>query len=94
MVSFKLVSTATSPQTFATLLMMPGVVYTDTSVSFLNDALINAISSGTVVFTDSTSLSEFQANPAVVGSVYINDAVRGSTVAVANTQQARTVIDI
>lgn len=93
MVSFKLVSTATSPQTFGQLLMLPGVVYTDSNVTFLNDSLIAAISTGGVVFTDSTSLSEYQANPVVTGLIYDNDAVRGTMGAVANTQQARTVID-
>lgn len=82
-----------SAKAFGLSVMQPGISYTDLQVPLTTDAVVAGIAAGDIIFTDSTSLSEFTSNPVVAGAIANNDAIMGTTQTQTGVMQNASVID-
>lgn len=99
-VSFKLASSHKSPLSIGGFTFVPGTVYTNNSfkmTAVMGAAIGNAFANGTLVFTDSTSLSEMQTNPVVAQDALDDNAASvggrpvGSTATTPKLKLASTI---
>lgn len=101
MASFTLASTVTKPIQIGKYVLTPGTVYNDGlptgaspsyAVDMSDDFIVNAVATGTLVFTDSTSLSEFQTNQTVINTQLDANVIAGAPIGGGTTNYSRSQI--